>query len=106
MGTNRRYAHSIDKRMDDRILESLTRAGTLQSLTREELDLDHQPVTTDPKPGKVRAWVRFGPQPVRVDAVAAMWTKDAVAISFHVGEREYRAWVWTNAVTPCPSASR
>lgn len=106
MGTNRRYAHSIDKRMDDRILESLTRAGTLQTLTREELDLEHEPVTTPPKPAQVRAWVRFGPKAVRVDAVAAMWTADAAAISFYVGEREYRAWVWRNAVTPVPSAAR
>ena len=47
---------------------------------------------------KVRAWVRFGSVPVRVEAIAARWTPDAVGIAFTVGEKEHRCWVWSGAV--------
>ncbi|WP_257786269.1 hypothetical protein [Microbacterium paludicola] len=38
MGTNKRYAAAIDRRMDAKILERIAReAGPLQSLSREEI---------------------------------------------------------------------
>ncbi|MCK6219158.1 hypothetical protein KZX37_12720 [Microbacterium sp. EYE_5] len=98
MGSNRRYAASIDARMDDRILERLASRGTLQSLTAEELGLDRAPVTTDPRPARVRAWVRFGPEPAIVEAELCMWTDRAAAIRFRIGGRERRCWVWSGAI--------
>lgn len=79
-------------------------AGPLQSLTPEELRLDTELLTVDPRPKRVRAWVRFGSKPVRVDAVAQRWTSEAVGIVFSIRETEYRAWVWASAVTPVEPA--
>ena len=54
--------------MDQRILERIARQdGPLQSLTREELELERAPFTRDPQPKQVRAWVRFGETAVTVD---------------------------------------
>ncbi len=101
MGTNKRYAAAVDRRMDAKILERAAReGGPLQSLTAAELELDKVAVTIDPQPKPVRAWVRFGSTPVWVDAEACRWTPDAVAIRFPVGGVEHRAWVWASAVTP------
>lgn len=99
MGTNRRYADAIDKRVNERALQVIARGEELHTLTPMELRLDEVALTIDPKPRrKVRAWVRFGNVPVRVEAVAARWTADAVGIVFHVGEDEHRCWVWMGAV--------
>ncbi|MCM3696585.1 hypothetical protein [Microbacterium oleivorans] len=98
MGSNRRYAASIDARMDDRILHRVASGGRLQSLSSEELELDRRPVTTDPRPRRVRVWVRFGAEPVLVDADLCMWTDRAAAIRFRIGDDERRCWVWAGAV--------
>lgn len=99
MGTNRRYADAVDRRMNEKALVTIARGAELQTLTPAELRLDEQLLTVDPKPRrKVKAWVRFGAVPVQVDAVAARWTQDAVGIIFHVEETEYRCWVWVGAV--------
>jgi len=98
LGTNRRYAHVIDAQMDARILERVAADGALQSLTMEELELDRLPLTVDPDPQPVRAWVRFGNSAVRVEARAERWTPRAIGIGFHVGEARMRTWVWASAV--------
>lgn len=85
--------------MNDRALVTIARGATLQTLTPAELRLDEVPLTVDPRPRrKVKAWVRFGDVPVRVDALAARWTPEAIGIVFHVGETEHRCWVWIGAV--------
>ena len=59
------------------------------------------PLTIDPQPcRRVKAWVRFGDTPVRVDAVAARWTARAVGIEFAVKGVTHRCWVWEGAVEP------
>ncbi len=99
MGTNRRYAAAVDARMDERILQGVARGGRLQSLTADELRLHEVALTVDPVPHrKVKAWVRFGDTPIRVDAVAARWTSAAVGITFKVDGRDHRCWVWAGAV--------
>ena len=99
MGTNRRYADSIDRRVNERALEVIARGEKLQTLTPMELQLSEVPLTIDPRPRrKVKAWVRFGTVPVRVEAVAARWTPDVVGIVFTVGDVEHRCWVWSGAV--------
>jgi len=100
MGTNRRYAARIDRLMDDRILQRIASENPLQSLTDAELRKDTLPITRDPQPKKCKAWVRFGPHAMRVDAEVVVWNDLACGIRFTVGEKELRCWVWTNAVTP------
>lgn len=103
MGTNRRYADSVDARMNDRVLQSIARDAQLQTLSPLELRLDEKPLTIDPRPRRrVKAWVRFGDTPVQVDAVAARWTEDAVGIMFAIDGREHRCWVWASAVDEVP----
>ncbi|MFJ6680206.1 hypothetical protein ACIQLK_13915 [Microbacterium sp. NPDC091382] len=85
--------------MDARILQGIARDAPLQSLTPDELRLHEVTLTIDPKNlRKVKAWVRFGETPVRVDAVAARWTPSAVGITFVVDGHEHRCWVWVGAV--------
>lgn len=98
MGTSRRYAHVIDKRMDDRILDKITHDGELQCLTCDELELGRLPLTIDPNPQPCRAWVRFGATAVQVDAKIDRWTPRAIGIRFKVMDRELRTWVWASAV--------
>ena len=50
------------------------------SLT-DKLELGREPLTKTPAPKPVRAWVRFGPHAVTVDAEAVAWTGRAVPIS-------------------------
>lgn len=98
MGTSKRYAHAVDARMSERILERAALTGRLQTLTCEELQLDVYPCTTDPRPRQATAWVRFGDGVFKVRVEACMWTPKAVAVRFRVAEREYRRWVWQGAV--------
>lgn len=107
MGTSKRYASAVDRRMDTRILERIAaEAGPLQSLSSAELRLDVEPVTIDPRPKPAKAWVRFGATPALVDAEVCRWTADVCAIRFRVGETEMKAWVWASAVTPASPGGR
>ncbi|PNW09516.1 hypothetical protein C1632_10160 [Microbacterium testaceum] len=107
MGSNRRYARHYDRLMDERILaQTAATAGPLQTLSPAELELDSEPVTIDPHPKPVLAWVRFGATPLRVDAEACRWTSRAVGIRFTVGQEQLQAWVWNSAVSErSPSTS-
>lgn len=73
MGSNKRYAGSVDRAMDARILQRIaSEAGPLQTLTREEIGLDDTPVTIDPHPnGIVRSCTDCHPeQPSQRSALA------------------------------------
>ncbi|OIU87704.1 hypothetical protein [Microbacterium sp. AR7-10] len=99
MGTSQRLAEHYDLRAEEKQLERYAKtAGPLQSLSERELALDKQPVTTYPQPRRVKAWVRFGPQPARVNALLLRSTDTAVGIEFTIAEKTYRCWVWGNAV--------
>jgi hypothetical protein len=98
LGTNRRYAHVVDRQIGDRILERLAASGPLQTLTTTELQLDELPLTVDPRPKPVRAWVRFGDGSTQVDALALRWTPRAVGIQFEIAGKTMRTWVWASAV--------
>ncbi|CAN5475761.1 hypothetical protein BH10ACT6_BH10ACT6_12700 [soil metagenome] len=99
LGTNKRYADAIDRRMNERIVESVIAGQAVHSLTNDELELETQPLTKPPVPRPVRAWVRFGPVAVKAEAVA--WTERAVAIRWTMASgAEHRAWVWASAVEP------
>ncbi|WP_457098510.1 hypothetical protein [Microbacterium sp. P5_E9] len=100
MGSSKRYAHHYDRLMDNRTLERIAAEGPLQTLTPKELRADSLPVTRDPLPKACKAWVRFGPRAVQVEAMVVVWNDLACGIQFQVGENELRCWVWSNAVTP------
>ena len=92
-------------RIDDRIMQGVATNGALQSLTAAELRLDVQPLSIDPRPRrKVRAWVRFGDSPIRVDAIASRRTPDAVGVRFSVEGTDYRCWVWIGAIEEISAA--
>ncbi|GAA1979236.1 hypothetical protein [Microbacterium pumilum] len=86
--------------MDDRILQRLAAEQPLQSLTSKELQAATLLVTRDPRPKPCRAWVRFGPNAVQVEAVVVVWNDVACGIQFTVGNRDLHCWVWANAVSP------
>lgn len=85
--------------MDERILKRIASESPLQTLTDEELQRDVLPITRDPKPKPCKAWVRFGPHAMRVDAVVVAWNDVACGIQFSIGDQLARCWVWANAVT-------
>ncbi len=99
MGTNKRYAEAIDARMDQRAIEAIVRDRSPSNLKSVELELERYALTIPPQPVPVRAWVRYGDVPLRVEAEAWRWTERVVAIVWTVpGGKEHRAWVWASAV--------
>lgn len=95
MGTSRRYADSIDRRVAQREPE---RVVSTVSLSDDELELARFPLTRASVPIPVTAWVRFKGAALKVDARAVAWTPKAVAIEWEVGGSLQRAWVWASAV--------
>lgn len=100
MGSSKRLAAHYDIRSQRQAILAAARSGPLQSLTDRELRLREQPVTIYPQPYRaVRAWVRFGPEAIRVDAKLARSTPSAAGIEFRAGDTTFRCWVWGNAVS-------
>ncbi|WP_433584535.1 hypothetical protein [Microbacterium hydrocarbonoxydans] len=82
-------------------IREVAKHGPLQSLTERELNLSEQPLTIYPYAlqRRVRAWVRFGPESIRVDARLVRSTPLAAGIEFRCDQVTLRCWVWGNAVT-------
>lgn len=100
MGTNKRYADAIDRRMNERIVEVVTRDKTPSTLSPAELALDVEPITRTPVARPVKAWVRYGDVPLLVEAEVVAWTSRAAAVRWRSPAGEvHRAWVWLSAVT-------
>lgn len=101
MGTSKRLAPLYDMYSQHQSILRAAQSGPLQTLTNRELALSTIPVTIYPRPyRRLRAWVRFGPESVRVDAVLLRSTPTAVGIGFRAGEQSFRCWVWANAAEP------
>lgn len=99
MGSSKRLAAHYDMRSQYQEILRAAQSGPLQSLTDRELALREYPLTIYPQPHHpVRAWVRFGPQSIRVDAKLARSTPLAAGIEFRGGDQTFRCWVWGNAV--------
>lgn len=99
MGSNRRYADAVDRRMDQRILERIVAENEPDTLQPSELELETEPLTRSPTARPVRACVRYAGTAVWVDALATAWTEHAVAIKWRTPSGgEHRAWVWASAV--------
>lgn len=94
-------AAMLDMRSQWSSIREAAKHGPLQSLTDRELNLREQPLTIYPHAlqRRVRAWVRFGPKSIRVDARLVRSTPLAAGIEFRCENETYRCWVWGNAVT-------
>lgn len=98
MGQNKRYEAFYAKRLEKQITEILIRPEPI-SLTEDELDTDHHPVTQAQHPIPVRAWARYPETPARVEGHAIAWTERAVQIEWEDYRGvKHRAWVWASAV--------
>ena len=99
MGTNKRYAESIDHRMHENVNAMIMRDQKPSSLSDAELELDRLPITRTPTPEIVKVWVRYREVAMRIDAEVVAWTPRACAVRWktQTGE-EHRAWVWASAV--------
>lgn len=60
MGTSKRYAEQVDRRMGERADEAAIRGLAARSLTDAGLELDTLALNKTPRPHEVRAWVRRG----------------------------------------------
>lgn len=99
MGTSKRLAPLYDRYGEHQAILSAASSGPLQSLSPRELALTEHPLTIYPRPQKrVKVWVRFGPEAVRVDARLMRSTPMAAGIEFSAGEQTFRCWVWGNTV--------
>jgi hypothetical protein len=98
MGTAKRYAAAVDRRMGESIVLRIMESADPQSLGMQELELNEQPLTKTPRPHRVRAWVRYNDRPLQVDAEAVAWTPRAVAVRWDAGDEVHKAWVWSSAV--------
>ncbi|MBT2485627.1 MULTISPECIES: hypothetical protein [unclassified Microbacterium] len=100
MGASDRLKASNYVRSARASVTAAAKRGPLQSLSDRELALREHPVTVYPHAlqRRVRAWVRFGAEAVRVDAKIMRSTPLAVGIEFHGTEQTFRCWVWGNAV--------
>jgi hypothetical protein len=84
--------------MSARVNDSIMRGVDPATLSAAELELSTYPLTRTPVPLPVRAWVRYGAVPLRVEARAVAWTSRAVAIEWDGPAGPHRAWVWASAV--------
>jgi hypothetical protein len=98
VGTNKRYADSIDRRMGVQVSESIMRGAQPGTLSPAELQLETKPLTRTPVARPVKAWVRYGAVPLLIDAEAVAWAEHAVAFRWPSPDGEHRAWVWASAV--------
>jgi len=91
---------NYDMRSQESSILAAMRSGPLQSLTERELGLREQAVTVYPHAlqRRVWAWVRFGPDSIRVAAKLMRSTSAAAGIEFRASEKVFRCWVWGNAV--------
>lgn len=91
---------ATDMRSQWNSIREASKHGPLQSLTERELEVREQPVTIYPwnAQRRVKAWVRFGPEAIRVDAKIVRSTPLAAGIEFRCDDETLRCWVWGNAV--------
>lgn len=100
MGASDRLKYANDVRAYRASVIAASRRGPLQSLTDRELALREQPLTIYPRElqRRVLAWVRFGPEAIRVEAKLMRSTPTAAGIEFRAEGQTFRCWVWGNAI--------
>jgi hypothetical protein len=100
LSSSKRYGEHFDRLAAQREFERLARAGLPESLNPIELELSREPLTKPPSARPVRAFVRYGGQTVRVDALLVAWTDYAAAIKWDSAAGEHHAWVWISSIRP------
>jgi hypothetical protein len=70
LGTAKRFADSIDRRVDARIAEGIKRGNQPDTLTPTKLQFDKEPLTLTPIARPMKAWVRYAGAPLLIDADA------------------------------------
>lgn len=105
MGSSKRLAELYDRQANEKHLASLAKSAPLQSLSAKELELDRRPLTIYPRPRRCRAWILFGPHPIRVEAILVRSTETAAGIEFKILDVPYRCWVWGPAIELVSPAS-
>jgi hypothetical protein len=98
LGTNKRYAEAIDRRMSDRASEVVMRDAKPEGLKTSELELDKYTLSIPPHPVPVEAWVRYGGVPLRIKGEAVKWTEKVVAVQWDTPFGQHKAWLWRSAV--------
>lgn len=98
MGTSKRYADQIDRRVGARTDEMIMRDGIPATLTNAELELDRLPLTRTPVAIPATAWVHYNTIALKLSVEIVAWTPRAVAIRWKAPSGEHRAWVWASAV--------
>ncbi len=100
MGAGERVKASNDVRAYRASVIAASKRGPLQSLTDRELALREHPVTIYPRAlqRRVRAWVRFGPEAIRVDVTLMRSTPRTAGIEFRAEGQTFRCWVWGDTV--------
>lgn len=98
MGSNKRYADAIDRRMSERADEVIMRDQRPEGLKSAELELDKYALTIPPTPVPVVVWVRYGGVPLRLQAEAVKWTEKVVACQWETPSGLHKAWLWASAV--------
>lgn len=98
MGGQTRYEGDLAGRIERAAAVAVTRPQPV-SLTRAEVDPDHNLITTARTPIPVRAFVRFHEAVIRPECEAIAWTDRAVKIRFTMQTgATHEVWVWASAV--------
>lgn len=86
VGSNKRYPYLGGKLAEERELRAAAKAGTLQTLTSDQLRHDAHVVTIVPDRMKLwgLAWLRFGDVDVRCTVLVRRWTSGAVGVEVGV----------------------
>ncbi|MBH0053186.1 hypothetical protein I6E74_03270 [Salinibacterium sp. SWN139] len=99
MGTSKRYAEQVDRRMSEQVVETIMQDEP-STLTDDELELDKLPLTRTPVAVPAVAWVRYGGVALRLPVEVVAWTERAVAIRWKTDTGGvHKAWVWASAVS-------
>lgn len=90
----------------ERLVARLAWRAEPLSLTPEELDFEHNPVTTSVPGVPVWAWIRFPGSAERVKGEACSWSSRAVQVLWEDAGLRRATWVWASAVTRRENNSR
>lgn len=100
MGSNRRYADAIDRRMDRHIREREL-APKIVSATPDQLDFEHDPPKEAEQPVDVIAWVGITSGTVRVEAKVTAWNKRGVRVECMGPDQTLTTvWLFRGAISP------
>lgn len=100
MGSNKRYPNLAPQLAQERELRQARKAGTIRTLSPDQLRLHQQAVTIAPErePLWALAWLRFGDTDVRCTVRVNRWTRTAVGVEVDIDGETLRCWVWQGAV--------